>query len=223
MYNKEQLLAKNMTDMALQVIPSKYTSGYNKLYPYTNEIGDKNYTPNYDAYDTNIVNSIYNWIKTTSWVERVELGLGLVTVNTPNVIQESNLVDNSYKIKLDGLFCDMNGNKTFNIPTGPDNANPDGIWMIIEFTPIAENPNIIFSCNVGNYQIDIAGGAGTTNFGEAHYDAADGNHKVILPMRAFMPDSGWIAVDHFGITIKRFNPGDIVKIENIRMYKIQVK
>ena len=217
MYTKEEILNKTMLDMAMMVIPSKHTSGNKKMYPYTNTI--PGYVPMYDSFDPYILRDSYEVIKNTPEYKRLELGLGAITVSGTHQIIEADQVTNSYKIQLDGALCDMNGDAAFPIPDSGDPLNPDGFWMIIEFTPKANNPDIIISSNVGNYQIDIAGGT-SRRFGESHYDIMDGNHPVILPMRVFSPDISWIPVDHFGLTIKGGNPGDIVEIDNIRMYEV---
>jgi hypothetical protein len=217
MYTKEEILNKTMFDMTMMVIPSKYTVKYKKLYPYTNTI--PGYVPMYDSFDPYILRDSYEVIKNTSEYKRLELGLGTITVSGTHQIIDADPATNSYKIQLDGSLCDMNGDAAFPIPDSGDPLNPDGLWMIIEFTPKTDNPNIIISSNVGNNQIDIAGGT-SRKFGEAHYDVADGNHQVILPMRVFSPDMGWIPVDHFGLTIKGGDVGDIVEINNIRMYEV---
>jgi hypothetical protein len=68
--------------------------------------------------------------------------------------------------------------------------------------------------------MDIAGGT-SRKFDAVQYDIMDGNHPVIIPMRVFSPDIGWIPVDHFGITIKGAKENDIVEVNNIRMYKVE--
>ena len=219
MYTQEEVLNKNMYDMAMMVIPRKFTSGYKKLYPYQNTV--PGHIPAFDSFDPNILMETYEWIKNTDYVERIELGLGAMTVANGTML-ESDPVTNSYKIQMDGggNVCAIDGDETFTIPDSGDPQNPDGIWMIVEFTPVASNPNIIFSSNIGNYQMDIAGGLGRRQDDE-QYDFPDGNHPVIIPMRAFSPDIGWVPVNHFGVTIKFGEPGDIVELNNVRMYKVQ--
>ncbi len=219
MYTKEEILNKNMFDMCIQVIPPKYTVKFNKLYPYQQTV--PGHVPEFDSYDPKIVQDIYNWIKESTDVERLELPLGAITVDAPNSIIKSDSATNSYTIELNDLICNMDGDADFVVPDGPDVYNPDGIWMILEFTPKADNTDIIFSSNVGNYQIDIAGGTGRKS--EQHYDIADGNHRVILPMRVFSPDPGWVVVKHFGVTIKGHKLGDIVEVNDIKMYQIRMK
>jgi hypothetical protein len=219
MYTKEEILNKTMFDMTMMVIPSKYTSGNKKMYPYTNTI--PGYTPMYDSFDPYVLEQSYNVIKSDPDYERLEIGLGTLSVNNGDIIEADNVTD-TYKIRLDGSVVDLNGDNTFNIPDSGDPDNPDGLWVIIEWTPKADNPDIIFSSNVGNYQMDIAGGT-SRKFGESHYDIADGNHRVILPMRVFSPDIGWVPVNHFGVTFRGGKAGDIVELQNIRMYEIRLK
>ena len=217
MYTKEEILNKTMFDMSMMVIPSKYTSGRKKMYPYTNTI--PGYVPMYDSFDPFILRDSYNVIKNNTDYRRLELGLGFITVSGTHQIIDADTSTNSYKIQLDGALCDMNGDAAFPIPDSGDVYNPGGLWMIIEFTPKAENQDIIISSNVGNYQMDIAGGS-SRKFDDPQYDIMDGNRQVIIPMRVFSPDIGWTPVDHFGLTIKGGNPGDIVEINDIKMYEV---
>jgi hypothetical protein len=153
MYTREEVLNKTMFDMAMMVIPRKFTSGYKKLYPYTNLV--PGYVPQYDSFDPYILKESYDVIKQSDDFDRLELGLGVITVSGTHQIIESDPATNSYKIQLDGPVCDMNGDAAFPIPDSGDPHNPDGLWMIIEFTPKADNPDIIISSNVGNYQMYI--------------------------------------------------------------------
>jgi len=217
MFTPEEIFHKNMFDMSMMVIPRKFTSRYNKLYPYTNLV--PGHIPQFDSFDPHFLTESYNWIKNNPNVQRLELGLGVITANGADIIERDD-VTNSYTFKMNGSLADVNGDATFTIPDSGDPNNPDGFWMILEFTPQADNPDIIISSNVGNYQMDIAGGT-SRKWDKTQYDIMDGNHPVIIPMRVFSPDIGWVPVDHFGITIKGAKENDIVKVNNIRMYKVE--
>ncbi len=208
MYTKEELFTSRMIDYHRMVIPQKHNGDDWKF----NQLMPEHITP-YDRFDPFITQEIRDWIR-GSEVTRSELTLGSFTTSNCTV---SNVTTNP-----DGttnLDVTLDGNLYASIETG-DILPTANEWYLVEYrvsTPEDRKQIIVVTSN-GNYNVDSAGGL-PKRFDEPQYDDAK---ETIVELPHYWEDNP--NYDHnlkkLHIGFRNGRAGDIIKIENLAVYKV---